>query len=155
MVFSEGGHNAAEAILEQIHQHTEASSVDDQSSLSTDQLKAQLQQLAPALDGDRILAEQLGADTVLGFFFHNDGFNAGAPPPAPIQVSSDEDFPGLIQMENYTANRDMFNHMFPLNGFVVTVPDGDGVVSRLPLVMKIKEGIVSLLSIMIPRLAIA
>src|SRR5690625_211716 len=154
MVFSEAGHNAAEAILEQMHQHSEASSVDDQSSLSTDQLKAQLQQLAPALDGDRILAEQLGADTVLGFFFHNDGFNAGAPPPAPIQVSSDEDFPGLIQMENYTANRDMFNHMFPPNGFVVIVHDGDGIVRRLPLVMKHKEGIFSGLSLELSRLAL-
>src|SRR5690625_5531011 len=57
-------------------------------------------------------------------------------------------------MENYTANRDMFNHMFPPNGFVVTVPDGDGIVRRLPLVMKHKEGIFSGLSLELSRLAL-
>src|SRR5699024_12826292 len=87
-------------------------------------------------------------------FFHNDGFNAGELPPAPILTTADEGPTGLIKMENYTANREVFNHSFPPSGFVVTVPDGDGIVRRLPLVMRHDDGVFNGLSLELARLAL-
>src|SRR5690625_7979917 len=75
-------------------------------------------------------------------------------PPAPILMAADEGPIGLIQMENYTANREVFNHAFPPNGFVVTVPDGDGIVRRLPLVMRRDDGIFNGLILELERLAL-
>lgn len=155
MVFSEAGHNAAEAVLQQLRDSA-LISVNSPNDAVADsaQLEAQLDALVPVLDGDTALAEQLGGDTVLGFFFHNDGFNAGSLPPAPILMAADEGPAGLIKMENYTANREVFNHAFPPNGFVVTVPDGDGIVRRLPLVMRHDDGIFNGLSLELARLAL-
>ena len=155
MVFSEAGHNAAKAVLQQMRDSALISSDSTADAVAdSGQLLAQLDALVPVLDGDTVLAEQLAGDTVLGFFFHNDGFNAGELPPAPILTTADEGPTGLIKMENYTANREVFNHSFPPSGFVVTVPDGDGIVRRLPLVMRHDDGIFNGLSLELARLAL-
>src|SRR5699024_11766169 len=108
MVFSEAGHNAAKAVLQQMRDSALISSDSTADAVAdSGQLLAQLDALVPVLDGGTVLAEQLAGDTVLGFFFHNDGFNAGQVPPAPILTTADEGPTGLIKMENYTANREV------------------------------------------------
>src|SRR5699024_12275063 len=148
MVFSEAGHNAAKAVLQQMRYAALISSDSTADAVAdSGQLLAQLDALVPVLDGDTVLAEQLAGDTVLGFFFHNDGFNAGELPPAPILTTADEGPTALLKMENYTANRDVFNHSFPPSGFVVPVPDGEGFVPRLPSAMRHGGGVFNGLSL--------
>src|SRR5690625_2391098 len=151
VVFSEPSDNAAQSVLDHIQQqgtHT----VRERSHQKL--LQKQLEELTPQLDGDTQLAQQLDIDTVLGFFFHNDGFNAGTLPPAPIILPSEEGAATIIEMNNYTANLETLNLMFPPSGFVVTVPDGDGIVRRLALIMRYGEGIFTSLSVELARLAL-
>ncbi|HLS51285.1 MAG TPA: CHASE2 domain-containing protein, partial [Burkholderiaceae bacterium] len=66
VVFSEKTSNAIEQLMAS-------------DSISAD-LKSNLAPVAEQFDGDRIFAESLGFDTVLGFFFHADGASVGALP---------------------------------------------------------------------------
>lgn len=147
VVFSEPGPNPAAAISKYL--------------LSQELALAQeknwnelLDQVGDELDGDQQLAAELGADTVLGFFLHNDGADAGQLPPAPLLLDLDSPQPELLTMANATANIPALNRNFPAQGFVVAIPDGDGVVRRMPLVMQHQDGLYHALSLEIVRLAL-
>lgn len=151
VVFSEPVMNAANQVIKQLQSAAERT--DAFSSLDA-ALIEQLTQLAPSLDGDSLLADTLGPDTALGFFLHNDGVNSGQLPPAPIVVQQLNHTPELLNLKNYTANLALLNQNMPASGFVVAIPDGDGIVRRMPLLLRHNDGIYHSLSLEMVRLAL-
>lgn len=149
VVFSEPGGNAALEVLEhlQLREHK------TNESWQPDWLPT-LEKIAPELDGDALFAAYLNTDTVLGFFFHNDGGNVGALPPAPIVIPADSPAPRLLSMNNYTANLPELTFSAPSSGLIVAVPDGDGIVRRMPLMMRYEDGIYNALSLEMVRIAL-
>ena len=114
-----------------------------------------LSELADAFDGDAILAKQLNAHTVLGYFFHEDGGKSGVLPP-PFLALTDEQVAAssLIALPDYTANLALLTEHAWHSGFVVAVPDIDGIVRRVPLVLRHENGVYASLSLEMARLAL-
>ncbi|HLR77604.1 MAG TPA: adenylate/guanylate cyclase domain-containing protein, partial [Burkholderiaceae bacterium] len=112
--------------------------------------------LIDEFDGDAALGRALGDNTVLGYFFHADGGKAGRLPapflefPDDIAASST-----LIAMPDYTANLAVLTDHAWASGFVVAVPDADGIVRRMPLVMRHENGVYTSLGLEMSRLALA
>src|SRR5690625_2863634 len=112
--------------------------------------------LIDEFDGDAALGRALGDNTVLGYFFHADGGKAGRLPapflefPDDIAASST-----LIAMPDYTANLAVLTDHAWASGFVVAVPDADGIVRRMPLVMRHENGVYASLGLEMSRLALA
>src|SRR5690625_4953679 len=87
-------------------------------------------------DGDAALARVLSDRTVLGYFFHADGGKAGSLPLPFLELTDAvASTSTLISMPDYTANLDVLTENAWSSGFVVAVPDADGIVRRMPLVM--------------------
>lgn len=149
VVFSEPGGNAMEEVLGVLTQS--ASSAEKK---AVDQWISKLEQLSPQFDGDALFAQQLDSDTVLGFFLHNDGGNAGKLPPAPILIQDNKPQPALLTMQNYTANLEELTAFAAASGLVVALPDGDGIVRRMPLMMRHEDGIYNALSLEMVRIAL-
>src|SRR5690554_1666034 len=111
--------------------------------------------LVDEFDGDAALGRTLSDNTVLGYFFHADGGKAGTLPlpflelPANALASST-----LIAMPDYTANLAVLTDSAWASGFVVAVPDADGIVRRMPLVMRHENGVYTSLSLEMVRLAV-
>src|SRR5690625_3124161 len=180
VVFSEPGGNAAQTVREQLQAQTTnknhknnagtelelgqrgevgaTEGTDDLNTLANEvDLQALLQQLdvlSPQLDGDAVFAQHFGPDTVLCLFLHNDRARAGQLPPAPLLLDNQAPAPDLLQMNDYTANLAQLNFAMPASGFVVAIPDGDGIVRRMPLVMRHQNEVYNALSVEIVRLAI-
>src|SRR5690625_48212 len=111
--------------------------------------------LVDEFDGDAALARVLSDRTVLGYFFHADGGKAGSLPlpflELPDAVASTST---LISMPDYTANLDVLTENAWSSGFVVAVPDADGIVRRMPLVMRYENGVYASLGLEMARLAL-
>lgn len=141
MVFSEPETNPAELLLQQ---------PDLPASV-----RESLQSLAIQDDADAALAEALGTNSVLGYFFHADGASVGSLPPAFLELE-----PGkaralsLRNMPDFTSNLDLLSMFALASGFVVAVPDADGVVRRMPLVMLHDQGLYASLMLEVTRLAL-
>lgn len=111
--------------------------------------------LVDEFDGDAALGRVLSDRTVLGYFFHADGGKAGSLPlpflELPDTVASAST---LISMPDYTANLDVLTENAWSSGFVVAVPDADGIVRRMPLVMRYENGVYASLGLEMARLAL-
>lgn len=114
-----------------------------------------LSPLLATVDGDSALARVLSEQTVLGYFFHADGASAGALPPPFLELTDDlARASSLRSMPNYTANLRILTENALSTGFVVAVPDADGIVRRIPLAMRYKTGVYASLSLELARLAL-
>lgn len=142
VVFSEPGANPARQVL-------------DAANLPAPVDRA-LTFLIDEFDGDAALGRALGDSTVLGYFFHADGGKSGSLPPPFLELS--DDAPAfsstLITLPDYTANLAVLTDSARASGFVVAVPDADGIVRRMPLVIRYENGVYASLSLEIARLAV-
>ena len=114
-----------------------------------------LDPLANMFDSDRELAQALSDRTVLGYFFHDDGGSAGSLPLPFLELPADEAARlSLLTMPDYTASLPILGDHALASGFVVAVPDADGIVRRVPLVMRHDTGVYASLSLELARLAL-
>ncbi len=140
VVFSEPGTNPVNSLLS--------------SNVLPPSLAKNIEVLIEDFDGDANLAEVLGDSTVLGYFLHADGGNSGSLPEPFLELDSSQLIKGIISLPDYTANLDILADKALANGFIVTVPDADGIVRRMPLVMRHGKGIYSSLSLEMARIAL-
>lgn len=118
-------------------------------------LAGELASQASAFDGDARLAASLDESVVLGFFLHADGANAGVLPPplhefAPAEAARST----LLAMPNFTANLPQLAGSGAAGGFVVTVADSDGIIRRVPLLMRHENGVYVSLALQLVRQAL-
>lgn len=141
VVFSEPGANPVRQVL-------------DAADLPTPIDRA-LTFLVDEFDGDAALGRALSDSTVLGYFFHADGGKAGALPLPFLELPDDALASStLIAMPDYTANLAVLTDNAWASGFVVAVPDADGIVRRMPLVMRHENGVYTSLGLEMARLAV-
>lgn len=111
--------------------------------------------LIDSFDGDKAMADALGDNTVLGYFLHADGGKVGTLPPAFLELSeAAAKASTVISMPDYTANLSSLTNHALASGFVVARPDADGIVRRMPLVMRHGTGMYTSLSLELVRLAV-
>ncbi len=127
--------------------------------LNTGQLPADLQDALLAqeqdFDGDAILAASLAADTVLGFFLHADGFSAGQLPPPLLHLDEAQNTASTLgAMPNFTASLPLLADSGANSGFVVAIPDADGIMRRVPLLMRHGDEVYAALALELARLAL-
>lgn len=140
VVFSEPGVNPARKILE--------------SAGLPAPVDRALTFLIDEFDGDAALGRALSDNIVLGYFFHADGGQAGTLPPPFLELPEHAlTSSSMIAMPDYTANLSVLTDNAWASGFVVAVPDADGIVRRMPLVMRHENGVYASLSLEIVRLA--
>lgn len=141
MVFSEPGRNAVRQVLK--------------TTQLPPTLHQRLLQEVDALNSDKVLAEAVSERTVLGYFFHNNSVSAGQLPFPFYRLNPENaEHNALLTMHSYTANLPVLANHALGEGFVVTVPSMDGVVRRVPLVIRYKKGVYSSLSLEMARLAL-
>lgn len=141
MVFSEAVDSPIKSLL-------------DRTVLDDETIK-NLQQQQENFDGDLILADTLDKSISLGFFLHNDGYDTGQLP-APLAMLNPDEIAqsALFAMPNYTANLDIFTNTDANSGFVVAIPDADGIIRRAPLLMRHNDSIYPSLSLELTRQAL-
>lgn len=141
VVFSEPGVNPAKALL---------SAADIPESTL-----AFLQQVESDFDGDATFAATLNSNVLLGYFFHADGGQVGSLPFPFFELSAaDTEKCALISMPDYTANLQLLSDNALSSGFIVAVPDADGIVRRMPLAMRFDNGVYASLTLEMARLAL-
>lgn len=141
VVFAESGSNPVRELL--------------QADALSAELKAELADHVVAFEGDAVLARTLDPYVVLGFFMHADGTDAGQMP-APFMVLPPEVLAAttIRALPNYTASLPKLVETGAGSGFVVTIPDPDGIVRRVPMVLRQGENVYPSLSLEIARLAL-
>lgn len=141
IVFSEPSRNALQQVLQQT-----------QLSAAT---KADLENLKDNFDSDLALAKALGANTVPGYFFQNGTSSAGQLPFPFYQLSKEQQSNNrLLRMNSYTGSLPVIANRAVGQGFVVAVPDLDGVVRRVPLVIRHDNEVYASLSLTLAQLAL-
>ncbi|MFW8566801.1 CHASE2 domain-containing protein [Orrella sp. 11846] len=138
VVFSEASLNPIQALL------------DDE--LLSEQLRSELAPMTDRFDSDAQLAEVLSEQTVLGYFFHRDGYSTGELPPPLMEFDGAGTGLGLLQMPDYTANLSVLTEHALTSGYIVAIPDVDGVMRRMPLLLRHGQGIYSSLSLEMARI---
>ncbi|MBP6020051.1 MAG: adenylate/guanylate cyclase domain-containing protein [Burkholderiaceae bacterium] len=141
VVFSEPGVNPAQVLLAAPDLHSNT--------------RQALRQLLPDFDGDSTLAATLGSNVLLGYFFHADGGKVGALP-FPFLELPEQDIArsALISLPDYTSNLHLLTENALSSGFVVAVPDADGIVRRMPLAMRYNNGVYASLTLEMARVAL-
>lgn len=141
VVFSEPGPNPVRQLL--------------QADALPAELGAALAGHAAAFDGDAILAQTLDPYVLLGFFMHADGGDAGQLP-APFMVLPPEAQAAttIRALPDYTASLPQLTEAGASGGFVVAVPDPDGIVRRVPMVLRHGADVYPALSLEMARLAL-
>lgn len=141
IVFSEPSRNALQQVLQQA-----------QLSAAT---KADLESYQANFDSDLALAKALGANTVPGYFFQNGTSSAGQLPFPFYQLSKEQQSNNrLLRMNSYTGSLPVIANRAVGQGFVVAVPDLDGVVRRVPLVIRHDNEVYASLSLTLAQLAL-
>lgn len=114
-----------------------------------------LMHLQTGFDSDQVLADTLGLNVVLGYFFQNSEVSAGQLPFPFYQLPADQlERVALLSMRGYTANLPLLANNALEQGYLVTVPDMDGVVRRVPLVMRHGEDVYASLSLVMAQIAL-
>ncbi|MFC4297624.1 CHASE2 domain-containing protein [Castellaniella hirudinis] len=141
VVFSEPGPNPVRQLL--------------QADALPVELSAMLAGQTEAFDGDAILARTLDPYVLLGFFMHADGGDAGQLP-APFMVLPPEAAAATTTraLPDYTASLPQLTETGAGGGFVVAVPDPDGIVRRVPMVLRRGADVYPALSLEMARLAL-
>lgn len=141
VVFSEPGVNPAQALLN-------AANLPD-SAVSF------LQRIEADFDGDATFSATLNSNVLLGYFFHADGGKVGTLPFPFLEMTAAEAArSALISLPDYTANLSLLSDHALSGGFIVAVPDADGIVRRMPLAMRFENGVYASLTLEMARLAL-
>lgn len=97
-----------------------------------------LNQLAPAVDNDRLFAEAMQVnETVLGYLFYQNKVNKGVLPPPLVnekQQGIASTHLSVTQFQGYQSSLASFIKAARFGGFVTNFPDDDGIVRRALLV---------------------
>ena len=141
VVFSEPGVNPASVLLA-----SEILPQDAQRIVATNEEK---------FDGDAVLAATLDPYVVLGYFLHADGASAGVlPPPFLLLDAESAATSTVLRLPDYTGSLPILLSSGASSGFVVAIPDSDGVVRRMPMVLRHGDGVYTSLSLEMARLAL-
>lgn len=144
IVFAEPQENPVRRVTEALSGRTVAAPV-----------RETLDALAPRFDGDRRFAQALAdGDSVLGYVLHDrpDPPAGLLPPPlqkAPVPAGDDL---VLARRSSYTANLPQLQRHAKHGGFFTSTPDRDGVIRRIPLVLRHGDGIYPSLALETVRL---
>lgn len=118
-------------------------------------LLEQLLQLSPSLDADSQLAAVTEENTVLGYFFQSSGNSSGELPFPFHQMETNElERSAIFSMPSYTASTPLLASQALDQGFVVAIPDADGTMRRLPLVIRHENNLYASLSLVMARLTL-
>ena len=124
------------------------------SERDSENLRMQLQALAPRFDADRRLAEQLSqAEVVLGYTFNPLHPTRSGELPAPLPISNNQLIPQLILPEQagYSAPLPILQAHAASAGFFSLQPDPDGVVRRAPLLVRHQDQLYGSLALQMLR----
>lgn len=106
-------------------------------------------------EGDAVLAQALDPYVLLGFFMHADGGDSGQLPAPFMVLPPDAEAATTIRgLPNYTASLPLLTASGAGSGFVVAIPDADGIVRRVPLVLRHGQDVYPALSLEMARLAL-
>lgn len=140
-VFSEPGVNPAQSLLEAVDWAPD--------------MRQALLDLVPAFDGDTILANTLGSKVMLGYFFHADGGKTGVLPFPFLELSAEDAAASpLLSMPDFTSNPEPLTANALSAGFIVAIPDADGIVRRMPLAIQHENGVYASLALEMSRVAL-
>lgn len=119
-------------------------------------LAQKLKQHAADFSGDQVLANAVGRRVVLGYFLRDSASDSVGQLPFPFYRLSEaeQQRTSLLTMTHYTANLPLIANHALGQGFVVAVPDIDGVVRRVPLVIRYQQGVYASLPLAMARLAL-
>lgn len=129
LVMSEPERSAADTLEALIAQQADAAAAGRYDALLA---------LARARDGDRQLARALtGMDTVLGYVLHTARADSSGilPAPAPLTGETDALF-AVPELPTHTANLPLLQQAAGHGGFITVMPDADGVIRRVPLLVR-------------------
>ena len=114
--------------------------------------RSELGKLVDGMDGDAAFSKVIRENTVLGFFLHNEGIHSGQLPPPFFRIDDkDADRLTVNRMKDFTGMLPNFAQHAAGAGFVSTLPDGDGVLRRAPLVLRYDNGLYGALSLEMAR----
>ncbi len=113
-----------------------------QKKLATPQMSAQLQKVAPEFDADGAFARSFqGVDVILGVTFNNRSEKIGVLPEPFMTLPLTETLYNLIELPGYIANIDILQKNAKSAGFINIFPDEDGIIRRVPLVIRHQTGL--------------
>lgn len=133
-------------------------------ALAANELKDQplfvelLEQLRPSLDYDRLMAESLGKGmSVLGYYFNvNEGAERIATLPQPLFTQ--DELGGLgadfMRAQGYGGALPILLEKAAAVGFYNSLPDNDGVIRRMPVMIHFEEGYYTSLPILLTQSAL-
>lgn len=111
----------------------------DEKGIIKDKSNENIQKMIDEYDNDKIFANALkSVDTVLGYIFTNSEEENSGAVGMPLKLSIKEPIEklNLIHMKNYIGNIPIIQNAATTSGFVTTIPDGDGVLRRTPLLLE-------------------
>lgn len=118
-------------------------------------VREELRRITGNFDGDAALAAALGRNVLLGYFLHAQGVRTGTLPAAFLELHPEQQKSNtLTTMPDYTSNLDILGRNAQAAGFLTAVPDIDGIVRRVPLVMRHGNGIYPSLTLEMARIAL-
>lgn len=109
-----------------------------------------------ATDGDRHLASVLAAhQVVLGFTFTNAPVpDKGALPAPTVRYAGDADRVSFLQMKTHVGNLPVLQDSATAGGFFTVMPDADGVIRRVPTVVRHGDALYASLALETMRLVL-
>lgn len=118
-------------------------------------LRQELDRLAASHDADSQLAAAVARNAVLGYFFQAEDSSSGELP-FPFHQFSDDELPRsrLLHMPSYTASIPVLAANALDQGFVIAPPDSDGIMRRMPMVVRHAEGVYASLSVAMAQQAL-
>lgn len=118
----------------------------------------QIRALKPMLDYDRRMAQALqGRPTILGYYLSNrsDAFTKGL---LPQPVFTAADLGGIqidaVDYKSYSGNLEELQRAAKAGGFMNPTPDADGVIRRVPLLVRVGDGYYESLALASARIAL-
>ena len=111
-----------------------------------------LHEVAPGFDVDRQLAQQISSqDVILGYILHTEPTKSGRLPEA-LKINSEtpSEIP-VPRLKGYAAPLPLFSHSALGAGFLTTIPDSDGVIRRVPMVLAVQDQFYTSLSLEVAK----
>ncbi|MDR3478397.1 MAG: adenylate/guanylate cyclase domain-containing protein [Gammaproteobacteria bacterium] len=130
IMFSESQINIVDTILQELNKK----------KLDTPSANALLKQIQPDLNDDKEFADSLkDKDIVLGMTFVPNNETSGELPPPLLTLSNEEKKLDLIQWKGYIGNIPIIQSATQSGGFINVLPDPDGIIRRVPLIMRYQD----------------
>lgn len=131
IMFSEKEHDIASVVIDELNKR----------KIATPALNDALLKIQPELDNDlqfsKVLAQQ---DTVLGMTFLPRPETSGLLPPAILTLTTPEEKKlGFVDAAGYLSNIDVIQAAAKNAGFINVYPDADGIIRRVPLLIRYKD----------------